>query len=111
MELDSLTRQIDRPLRLHFRDGEVVEARLLSVGLDPHDDLSYEVRRVVHPPVSGAIASRLDHVCIASARDLVSWEEVSETEPAPRAAPRAERRAFSAGDPGDELGLVRTLLL
>lgn len=76
MDLSRLWDQRNEVVRLHFRDGEEVEARLLSTDPPSHAELTYEVlsiRRPAQPPSKGTAVGA---IVVAPSADLVDWEPV-----------------------------------
>jgi hypothetical protein len=70
---DSLGAQLNRVVELRFSDGEVVEAKLLAIDPDDHEDVTYEVVRVVsagNPPARG---TEVGATVIAELHELEEW--------------------------------------
>jgi len=59
LELNGLQQHLGKDLRLRFFDGEVVQAKLLQVDTEEHDDIMYEV---------------LGTAFVALIADLRSWD-------------------------------------
>ena len=65
-----------KPVRLTFRDGEVVDAIVLGVNTERDFDLTYEVLRVIQSAEPPALGSAPGASVIAELKDLVGWEPV-----------------------------------
>lgn len=71
---EELRSHLSRTVRLHFKDGEIVEAVLLGVDPTRDRDLTYEVRRILErgsPPARGTAPGA---TCVASIDELAEWE-------------------------------------
>jgi hypothetical protein len=67
---DSLRTHLNREVELRFTDGEVVHAKLLAVDTHEHDDLTYEVLRVIRPGVPPAKATEAGATIVAKLEEL-----------------------------------------
>lgn len=74
---DSLAAQIGRTVELHFEDGEVVHARLLAIDPDDHEDLTYEVVRVIAAASHPARGTQVGAIVVAELHELLDrWRLV-----------------------------------
>lgn len=74
MEIVQLRERLNQPVKLSFRDGEVVEAILLGIDPERDRDLTYEVRRIIRrgsPPARGAEEGGTS---VAKIEELANWE-------------------------------------
>ena len=71
----SLRSLLNSPVRLHFKDGEIVEAELLGVDELRDRDITYEIRKIVAPPPPPR-ASDVGTTYVASLDELAHWEEI-----------------------------------
>jgi len=69
-----LRRHLNRAVRLHFTDGEVVDAVLLGVDPAEHEDLTYELVRRLTSGTSGAVESLPGTTLVTPLVDLAGWE-------------------------------------
>lgn len=77
MALLKLWEQTNQLVRLRFRDGEEVDARILATDPQVHADLTYEairVHRVGDPP---ALGTTVGATVVASTDDLLDWQPVT----------------------------------
>ena len=71
--LGSLAAQINRTVELCFSDGEIVHARLLAIDPDDHEDVTYEVVRVVKPVCPPARGTQVGATVVAELHQLDRW--------------------------------------
>ncbi len=74
MELSDLRHALNRPVRLYFRDGEIVDAILLGASPTRDRDITYEVREILKEATPPARGSRPGSTCIAPIEDVAKWE-------------------------------------
>jgi hypothetical protein len=77
MDLSQLWDQTGRVVRLRFRDGEDVEARLLATDAPAHADITYEVIRVHRSGKRLNAGTTVGTVLVASTDDLAEWQAVN----------------------------------
>ena len=70
---DSLAAQLNRIVELRFSDGEVVEAKLLAIDPDDHEDVTYEVVRVVSSGKPPARGTEVGATVVAELHELEEW--------------------------------------
>jgi hypothetical protein len=78
VNLDELPVHVNQPVRLIFKDGEIVDALLLGVDLRRDRDLTYQVLRILRaasPPTRG---TAIGATVIAKVQDLESSTMVTE---------------------------------
>ena len=74
MDISSLRDHLNTVVRLSFSDGEEVDALLLGVDLEAHDDLTYEVRRIVRRAEPSAIGTAEGTIVVAPITELAAWD-------------------------------------
>ena len=79
MDLSKLWEQRNELVRLHFRDGEEVEARLLSTDPPSHSELTYRVLSIRRRPLPPNKGTAVGAIIVAASADLVDWEPVAGT--------------------------------
>jgi hypothetical protein len=77
VDLTQLRSHLNRPVRLSFVDGEVVDVILLGVNLGQERDLTYEVQRIVHHAAPPSKGTRQKGTVIAKLEDLEEWQVLS----------------------------------
>lgn len=77
MEIVQLRKRLNQPVKLSFRDGEVVEAILLGIDPDRDRDLTYEVRKVVRKGTPPARGTEEGGTSVAKIDELADWEPLS----------------------------------
>ena len=70
---DSLAAQIGRIVELRFEDGEVVHAKLLALDPDDHEDITYEVVRVITPGTPAARGTQVGATIVAELHELLDY--------------------------------------
>ena len=75
MNPSQLADQIDRIVRIRFKDGEELEALILAVDTDDRD-VTYDVRRVLRPARSHTVGTRIGRAMVASLDDVDDWGEI-----------------------------------
>jgi hypothetical protein len=73
---DSLGAQLNRTVELRFSDGEVVHAKLLAIDPDDHEDVTYEVVRILSFGGSSARGAEVGATVIAELHELEGWRLV-----------------------------------
>ena len=76
MDLLQLWEQRSHVVRLRFRDGEEIDARLLGTDPPVHAELTYEVVRIHAPGQPPAQGTAVGAIVVASTDDLVDWQRV-----------------------------------
>ena len=76
MDGSQLWDQIGRVVRLRFRDGQDVEARLVATDPPGHADITYEVLRIHRHGKRPNAGASVGAVVVASADDLAEWQAV-----------------------------------
>jgi hypothetical protein len=70
---DALGNQINRTVELCFSDGEVVHAKLLAIDPDDHEDVTYEIVRVVTAGLPPARGTQVGAIVVAELHQLDGW--------------------------------------
>lgn len=76
MDVNDMRKSLNHHVRLVFADGEVVDAILL--GLNPGEDITYEVENVVSPATPPARGTAVGATCVADVGDLTGWSEMAQ---------------------------------
>lgn len=76
MDVAALKSRLKTLVRLEFADGEIVEALLYHVDAVDHQDLTYEVKRIVQLGEPPALGTELGNTVVAHLADLVGWKAV-----------------------------------
>jgi len=76
MDQSQLWEQTGRVVRLRFRDGEDVEARVLATDAPSHAELTYEVIRIHRSGERPNAGTSVGAVVVASTDDLAEWQAV-----------------------------------
>ncbi len=71
---------LNKPVRLVFKDGEIVEAVLLGVDAERQHDITYEVLRLVKAGAPRALGTAIGATLVASLENLSSWEALSSSQ-------------------------------
>jgi len=74
MEIGQLRQRLNQPVKLNFRDGEVVDAILLGIDPERDRDLTYEVRRIIRRGSPPARSTHEGGTNVAKIEELASWE-------------------------------------
>lgn len=74
MEIVQLRQRLNQPVKLRFRDGEVVEAILLGIDPERDRDLTYEVRRIIRKGSPSVRGTEEGGTSVAKIEDLANWE-------------------------------------
>ena len=78
MDLVGLWEQANKIVRLSFRDGEVVDCRILATDPQVHADLTYEVIRIHQTGAPQALGTAVGAIVVASTDDILGWHPVVE---------------------------------
>jgi len=70
-----LSALLNRPVRLSFHDGEIVEAVLLGIDEQRARDITYEVTRIVSAGTPPARGTSVGATCVAALDDVASWRQ------------------------------------
>ena len=76
MDRSKLWDQTGRVVRLLFRDGEDVEARLLATDAPAHVDITYEIIRIHRFGKRPNSGTTVGAVVVAATDDLTEWQAV-----------------------------------
>ena len=69
-----LRSQLNKSVRLVFKDGEIVDVMLLGVDPTRDRDLTYEITRIVDRGAGLARGTKTGATCIASLDELADWQ-------------------------------------
>lgn len=72
--MQELRKRINQPVKLHFSDGEVIEAVLLGIDFERDHDLTYEVRKILQEGTPRARGTEKGGTCVARIDELTKWE-------------------------------------
>jgi hypothetical protein len=76
MDISALRQRLNTVIRLSFADGEEVEARLLGVDPDEHEDITYEVCRIVRAGSPPALGTDVGAIVVVPMAELTDWQPV-----------------------------------
>jgi hypothetical protein len=76
MDSRDIRSQLNKLVRLTFRDGEVVEAVLLGADPERDKDLTYEVRRIVSQPPGKREHLEVGATFVGALKDLERWDSL-----------------------------------
>ena len=76
MDSKNIHTQLNKLVRLTFRDGESVDAVLLGADPEHNHDLTYEVRRIISWPREERKHLAVGATLIGALADLERWESL-----------------------------------